>query len=91
MVYMPNWPADFEQIVRARCARMEASSPLPAEVPLTALGVDSLGMLTLIVQLEETFEVMFPDEALAGDALLTPQSAWATVHGLLAEGGRGDG
>ena len=49
---------------------------------LDDLGVDSLALLQLIVQLEEAFELSMPDEAWP-ETFESVESLWLVVSGLL--------
>lgn len=80
---MPAWPESFERILRRRCEHHDPATEIPADVPLSELGVDSLGMLMFILQAEETFGITLPEAVLAGDDLDTPGSAWAAIERLL--------
>ncbi len=44
----------------------EEPAQLPPETSLRDLGIDSLAMVELVMQLEETLDIEIPDEELAG-------------------------
>lgn len=76
------WDEKFDSILRAysRLAPAEAIDPY---VPFDLLGIDSVGLLGVIVDSEEVFEVEFPSDLLVGDVLATPGSLWKAVRELM--------
>ncbi|WP_410667772.1 phosphopantetheine-binding protein [Amycolatopsis sp. cmx-4-68] len=46
---------------------------------LAALGLDSMGVVQLVTDLEETFGFELPDELLTEDTFATAGSLWAAV------------
>jgi acyl carrier protein len=57
----------FEQVVR-RHVSLATDVALPFEADLNAVGLDSLGAVKLLVDLEDTFGISFPG------TLLTPET-----------------
>lgn len=86
-VVAPGWPAEFERILRAHCRFVAPGEPIDADAPLALLGVDSLQMLSMIVQIEETFDVLVPDTMLTGDEFGSAGAAWRAVLVLRGAGG----
>ena len=80
------WPAEFEAQLRPHCRLLGESEALDPGAPLPELGVDSLAVVELIVQLEDAFEVSFPDEALTPEVFATPVTVWRAVQRLLPAG-----
>ena len=71
--------------VRGGGARQRAVSPggpLKPSASLFDLGLDSMGTVQLLLELEETFGVTFPDEALTPEVFATPGSPWEVVREL---------
>jgi acyl carrier protein len=58
------------------------------EVALADLGLDSLGTVGLLVELEETFNVVIPDEFLSAEMFATPKSLWDVIDQLVKEQSR---
>jgi acyl carrier protein len=73
----PTWPAEFEELVRGHLPGLRYGEPLTAELVLADHGLDSLRRVSLLVALEDGFEVTFPDELLAGNTFHTTGSLWA--------------
>lgn len=51
---------------------------------LAALGLDSMGVVQLVTDLEETFGFELPDELLTEDTFATAGSLWAAVAEFVA-------
>ncbi|MET8853698.1 phosphopantetheine-binding protein [Amycolatopsis sp. NPDC004625] len=51
---------------------------------LAALGLDSMGVVQLVTDLEETFAFELPDELLTEDTFATAGSLWAAVAEFVA-------
>ena len=50
---------------------------------LADLGVDSISLLQLIVQLEQAFDLSIPDEAFSPETFESVESLWLVVSGLM--------
>ena len=59
-----------------------ADTELTPDRRLADLGLDSLATVGLLVDVEESFGVEFPDEALTADTFATAASLWSVVAGL---------
>lgn len=62
----------LERILRAHTRFLSPDATIGPDVPLASLGVDSLGIIELIVQLEGTFDVDIPPDRVFS----TPASIW---------------
>jgi acyl carrier protein len=76
------WDERFESVVRANVPVLAASDPLLPSASLYDLGLDSMGTIQLLLELEETFAVTFPDDALKPETFATPEALWRVVHAL---------
>jgi acyl carrier protein len=81
------WPAKYEDVLRQHLPLLDAGQQLHSGAVLVDLGLDSLGVIALLVDLEETFSVVIPDERLGQETFATAGSLW----GVLAELYEGDG
>jgi acyl carrier protein len=81
------WAGPFEELVRAQIT-FASDEPLRADCSLTDHGLDSLATVTLLLELEQAYAVVFPDEALVPDTFATVGSLWSVVSGLIADAGR---
>jgi acyl carrier protein len=53
---------------------------------LAALGLDSMGIVQLLADLEEEFGIEVPDELITEDTFATAGSLWQAVGGLIPAG-----
>lgn len=81
------WSEPFETIVRAQIG-MGPEEELAVDEVLADRGLDSMGTVTLLVELEEAYGIVFPDEALMPDTFATPRALWAMVSRLTASAGK---
>ena len=54
----------LETIVRTYLVLVPEGQDVPRETELSALGLDSMSALTLLIELEEIFDISFPDSLL---------------------------
>lgn len=76
------WDDQFEEVLRANLQFLPADQPLDPADSLQELGMDSMGTIQLLLELEETFSVTFPDEALTAETFATPGSLWKVLSEL---------
>ena len=79
-----EWDERFEAVVRANVPFLPADEPLKPSASLFDLGLDSMGTVQLLLELEEAFGVTFPDEALTPEVFASPASLWEVIRGLTA-------
>jgi acyl carrier protein len=60
------------------------SDEFAATADLAALGLNSMGLVQLLTDLEETFGLELPDELITEETFATAGSLWQTVGGLVA-------
>ena len=56
--------AQLETILRRYLVLVPGGQDVPLETELSALGLDSMSALTLVLELEEIFDISFPDSVL---------------------------
>ncbi|GAA3728851.1 hypothetical protein GCM10022225_07810 [Plantactinospora mayteni] len=71
-----EWSADFERVLRRYLPLLGADTPLTPELSLTEHGLDSLGTVSLLLDLEDTFDVTIPDELLTLTSFASPGAWW---------------
>lgn len=69
----------FERILR-RVVPLLGDDHLGPETDLLAAGLDSMGAVQLLSEIEHAYEVIIPDEALLGDVFATPSALWQLVR-----------
>lgn len=77
------WDAQFEEIVRPHLAFLPEDAEFAPELDLREFGLDSLGIVDLLIALENAYDVRFTDDVLAVETFETPGSLWGTLSGLL--------
>ncbi|MFD0399829.1 acyl carrier protein [Kitasatospora sp. NPDC059811] len=75
-----TWPAEFEEILRRHLPM--ADGPVSADELLADLGLDSLAMVNLVMDLEEGMGISVPDERLVSETFKTAGAVWAAVADL---------
>lgn len=73
------WDAQFETLLRRYLPFVSPAEGLTQETSLSDLGLDSLGKVELLGELENTYDVRFRDEALSAETFETPGSLWKTL------------
>lgn len=79
------WPPGYDRMLRGHLPFLAADEPLLPESALIDLGLDSLGMVALLVGIEEEFGVFLPDEMLGHELLATAGTLWDAIEGLRAD------
>lgn len=82
-----GWPEEFETVLRSLIPLLPADQPLTPDLKLQRAGLDSLATVNLLIELEDTFDVTFPDDMLRPSTVSTPAKLWATLDGLIALSG----
>lgn len=82
---MSDWSQEFESVLRAHLPGLASDERLSGEVPLVRYGLDSMGTVTLLVALESSLDVQFPDEALVPETFETADQLWKQASRLLAQ------
>jgi len=70
---------DFEELLRAVLPRLAGSAPLDPALDLKEAGLDSMATIELLVRLEDTYEVEFPEETLTAATFATPAALWGVL------------
>jgi acyl carrier protein len=73
---MATWDATFEAVLRSVLPRLGPNDPLEPETDLRSLGLNSMGMVEVLVRLEGAYNTMLPDDALDHQTFSTPQNLW---------------
>jgi acyl carrier protein len=81
-----TWPAGFEASLRAHLPLLAPDRPIVADLDLADSGLDSLATVSLLLELEDSFGVTFPDDQLVGATFETAGSLWLVVSRLVDGG-----
>ena len=76
-------PRPFQDVLLPHLPYAETGE-LSASDDLTALGLDSMGVVQLLADLEDGFGVELSDELLTEETFATVGSLWATVEEFVA-------
>ena len=68
--------ADLERVLRANARFLASGTDIDPELALASLGVDSLDIIELVVQLEGKFDVELPVDQVTPETFSTPASIW---------------
>jgi acyl carrier protein len=79
-----TWDSGFEGLLRSLLPFLPERDAVTADLDLVAAGLDSLGMVELLIQVEERYGITFPDDLVAQETFATPAALWSVVSGLLA-------
>jgi acyl carrier protein len=82
-------PESFQDILLPHLPYAE-SRALSATDELAALGLDSMGVVQLLADLEETYSLELPDEFITDQTFETVGSLWSTVAQLVTPHQAGD-
>lgn len=77
-------PDELDAILHEHLPRVGPEQDISPDLELVAEGgLDSLGMVGLVVALEEEFAVAIPDDRLGAEMFATPSSLWQSVRDLV--------
>ena len=72
-------------VVRKHLKYLPVEESLAPEDELDRLGLDSQSAISLLLDLEQAFSIMFPDELLTVATFRTPQSLEEAVRSLIPD------
>ncbi|MEV0322097.1 acyl carrier protein [Streptomyces sp. NPDC050658] len=78
------WNDQFEGILRRNLPSLAADEPLTPDLVLRDFGLDSMAMVEVLAELEDTFGVRFVDDAMDIDNFATPAALWGTVSTIVS-------
>ena len=74
------WDEQFEELLRRYLPFLAPEDPIEGDTRLRDFGLDSLGMVELLAQLEAAYDVRFVDDALTLETFETPDVLWKTLQ-----------
>lgn len=74
--------ATFLGVLRRHLRFMDEDQQFPMDAALDELGLDSLSAINLLLDLEETFNIVFPDTLLTADTFKTAARLEDVVRSL---------
>jgi acyl carrier protein len=76
------WNEQFEVLLRTQLPFLPDDEELRPELALREYGLDSLGVVDLLITLESEYCVRLTDDVLSMDTFATPGTLWAALAGL---------
>lgn len=73
------WDEQFEVLLREYLPFLSGDEELLPDLDLRGFGLDSLGVVDLLVSLESAYSVRVTDDALSMDTFTTPAVLWNTL------------
>lgn len=74
------WTDEFEAVLKRHCRFTSEDARLDPDIPMTLLGVDSMEIISLIVDLESVIGAQIPEDALTPQAFATPGALWDMLN-----------
>jgi len=84
---MPGTTLDpnFETVLRRHLTHLDDASPVPPDVPLKDLGLNSMQAVELVFDLEDELDLTLPDEAMTAETFATADRLWQAVSAARSE------
>jgi acyl carrier protein len=73
------WDKQFEVLLRNYLFFLPADEELLPDLDLRAFGLDSLGVVDLLVSLESAYDIRLADDDLSMDTFVNPIVLWNTL------------
>jgi nodulation protein F len=77
-----QWDGRFETLLRRHLPFLGANDQLSTDASLRDLGLDSMGVVELLADLESGYAVRFRDEALTMATFATPGVLWGVLSAM---------
>jgi acyl carrier protein len=81
---MRDWPQEFEDVLVPQLPDHEAGAALDPDEPLSDVGLTSLAVVGLMVDLENRFGFEFAEEWVTAETFYSARSLWSVVAQHLA-------
>jgi acyl carrier protein len=78
-----QWDSRFDDILRKYLSFLEPGQPITEDLGLRDYGLDSLGVVDLLVSVELEFGVTLRDEELTAETFETPAALWSAIAAQL--------
>ena len=70
-------------VLRQHLRLLEQNQPIPPDADLGALGLDSMGAINLLLDLEQALDIKIPDEMLTAETFQTAALLEKTIRPLV--------
>jgi acyl carrier protein len=88
---MAEWPKQFEDLLYIYLPGLPAGQPIDSDMALADAGLDSLRLVGLLIDLEETFAFTFPEQLAGPASFRDPRTLWSVVADHCGAQGSADG
>jgi acyl carrier protein len=79
------WDETFERLLRPRLSLLAPAAVIAADTPLALLGLDSLGTVALVAELEDAYAVSLSDDAMIPRNFRTARAFWSVLSVALEQ------
>jgi acyl carrier protein len=79
-----EWPDTFDAILRTYCPYAAPDRDIEPDASLSAMGVDSMAMVNILVEIEDAFAVTIALDSLPAETIDNPTNLWRAVWSLVA-------
>jgi acyl carrier protein len=79
------WNEKFQALLRAHLPFLPDDEELRPDLDLRDFGLDSMGVVDLLVSLEAEFDIRFADDALSMETFASPGVLWAAMAQVQAD------
>jgi len=76
------WDQRFDSILREHMPDMAVDDAISPNEEMASLGVTSMLLLSLMLALQDEYEIRFPMDALVEESFRSPSSIWLAVESL---------
>jgi acyl carrier protein len=73
------WNEQFEALVRSYLPFLGDDEELAADLDLRVAGLDSLGVVDLLMSLESAYDIRLADDFLSMETFSTPATLWGAL------------
>jgi acyl carrier protein len=79
---MNPWDEKFDGLLRQYVPSAAPGEPVPPDIELVVLGVESIALLQLMLCLESDYGIHFPMDMLTEEVFRTARSIWTAMVSL---------
>jgi acyl carrier protein len=76
---LSEWPPEFEDLLRPHLPKVAPETPLPPDEALVTLGLDSLELVGLLVDIETTFDFSMDEHLITAETFYSVRTLWEAL------------
>jgi acyl carrier protein len=73
------WDERFEIIMRKHLPYLSGGQPITVDLSLRDFGLDSMGSVAMMADLEREYDIRFVNDALKMETFATPGALWSAL------------